>query len=462
MRMSPVLASAGGVLVASPSLWLREQVRHSLGEQNPPVQEATGGADALLHLASGTCQMLYLDRQLRDLDTAELILIIKQRFPEIAVVMLDSESATPIPGITPERTASGAIACGSTTTRAMSTWASKGGAPSEEEAAVQGDPSTRSRAKVEALPGMIGSSEPMQRLYQLARLVATRSTTILITGATGTGKELVARALHQLSPRAQRPFMVVNCAAIPEALLESELFGYVRGAFTGAVQAFAGRIQAAQHGTLFLDEVGDLPLGMQAKLLRFLDQKEVQRLGSTDTLRVDVRIVAATNADLEQRVRARQFREDLYYRLSTFPLEVPSLAERIGDIEALSQHFLRQALVSNSVSSPIPQLAPKMLRLLEEHDWAGNVRELQQVMERTAILLQGDREIRAEHLCFSRFGFSRLSPPGLRGSGFAPAGPPRSGLFGSGFPRPDSPCADLSPAGSSRTARDWADVAEAV
>jgi CheY-like chemotaxis protein len=138
MRMSPVLASAGGVLVASPSLWLREQVRHSLGEQNPPVQEATGGADALLHLASGTCQMLYLDRQLRDLDTAELILIIKQRFPEIAVVMLDSESATPIPGITPERTASGATACGSTTTRIMSTCASKGGAPSEEEAAVQG------------------------------------------------------------------------------------------------------------------------------------------------------------------------------------------------------------------------------------------------------------------------------------------------------------------------------------
>jgi transcriptional regulator with GAF, ATPase, and Fis domain len=242
-------------------------------------------------------------------------------------------------------------------------------------------------------------------VYQLARLVATRSTTVLITGPTGTGKELVARALHQLSPRVRRPFVVVNCAAIPETLLESELFGHVRGAFTGALQAYAGRIQTAQHGTLFLDEVGELPLGMQAKLLRFLDQKEVQRLGSAEAVRVDVRVVAATNADLERRVDAGQFRPDLYYRLSAFPLEMPTLAERVGDIEALSRHFLRLLAITNPPADPVrylaPRLSPEAVRALEAHAWEGNVRELQQVIERAAILVESGPEILAEHLYFS-------------------------------------------------------------
>lgn len=154
----------------------------------------------------------------------------------------------------------------------------------------------------EPLPGMVGSSAAMMRVYELARRVAARTTTVLITGATGTGKEVIARALHQLSPRASRPFIVVNCAAIPETLLESELFGYARGAFTGAVQSQAGRVSAANLGTLFLDEVGELPLSMQAKLLRFIELKEVQRLGSTEVSRVDARIIAATNSDLARRV----------------------------------------------------------------------------------------------------------------------------------------------------------------
>jgi transcriptional regulator with GAF, ATPase, and Fis domain len=242
--------------------------------------------------------------------------------------------------------------------------------------------------------------------------VAMRSSTVLIAGRTGTGKELVARALHHLSARARRPFMAVNCAAIPEALLESELFGHQRGAFTGAVQAYAGRIQAAQHGTLFLDEVGELPLGMQAKLLRFLDHKEVQRLGSAEAVRVDVRVVAATNADLESRVDAGQFRADLYYRLSTFPLEVPTLAERIGDIEALSRHFLRLVMAANPVADNIanppsdqgphaaPWLSREAVRVLEAHPWEGNVRELQQVIERAAILVENGPEILTEHLYF--------------------------------------------------------------
>ena len=175
----------------------------------------------------------------------------------------------------------------------------------------------------EPLPGMIGNSQAMQSIYRLARLVAPRTTTVLIVGQTGSGKELVARALHALSPRSMKPFVAVNCAAIPEALLESELFGHARGAFTGAVQAQVGRIPAAHGGTLFLDEVSELPLGMQAKLLRFLEQKEVQRLGTSDVTHVDVRVVAASNVDLAGRAGRGDFREDLFYRLAAFPLELP-------------------------------------------------------------------------------------------------------------------------------------------
>lgn len=373
----------GGVLVASSNTRLREQVVQSLPNRVWPVQEALGGADALVKLETGDWQVLFLDRRLPDLDAEELIQIIQHRFPGIQVVMLDSDGGRPIPlaesaGVGPEAPASG-----------------RGHA----SAVAQTRPERRDQ--VEPLPAMIGRSEPMRRLYQLARLVAPRSTTALITGPTGTGKELVARALHRLSPRAARPFVVVNCAAIPETLLESELFGHTRGAFTGAVQAYSGRILAAQNGTLFLDEVGELPLSVQAKLLRFLDQKEVQRLGSPETLRVDVRVVAATNADLVQRAGAGLFRKDLYYRLSAFPLELPALAERRSDIVPLAEHFLR------ALSAPpafAPSLSPEAIRWLEAHRWEGNVRELQQVIERAAILAEGETAILAEHCYFPAAG----------------------------------------------------------
>jgi transcriptional regulator with PAS, ATPase and Fis domain len=239
----------------------------------------------------------------------------------------------------------------------------------------------------------------MQVVYRLVRLVARRPTTVLVLGPTGTGKELVARAVHALSPRLAKPLVVVNCAAIPETLLESELFGYSRGAFTGAVQSQLGRISAAQGGTLFLDEVSELPLGMQAKLLRFLEQKEIQRLGTTEVVRVDVRVVAASNVDLADRAMRGEFRQDLYYRLAAFPIILPPLAERRADIVPLAEHFL--ACMAAAMHMPAPRLSVEAIRILEAHAWTGNVRELQHVMERASILSEDSGAVEAGHLFFS-------------------------------------------------------------
>lgn len=385
MTTTPILspASSGGVLIASPSTFFREQVLHSLDGMDRPVHEASGGAEALVKLEDGDWQVLFLDRRLPDLDAEELIQIIKLRFPGIEVVLLDSDSGQPLPGLAGKPVPN---------PKFQPDWPR---GTEREDALPQ---RCLRNTPVEPLPGMIGTTEPMLRLYRLVRLLAPRSTTVLVVGATGTGKELVASALHKLSPRAPRPFVVVNCAAIPEALLESELFGHVRGAFTGAVQSHLGRIQAASGGTLFLDEVGELPLSLQAKLLRFLEQKEIQRLGSTDSMKVDVRVVAATNADLMEKIEAGSFREDLYYRLSAFPIELPSLAERGDDIVPLAQHFL--TCVSERGNKEGVAIRPEAACMLRSQPWPGNVRELQHVMERAAILAEGEPSIGPEHLHF--------------------------------------------------------------
>jgi DNA-binding NtrC family response regulator len=382
------------VLVASASSSLREQVLSSLHHRNWQVQEASGGADALVKLEKGSWQLLFLDRRLPDLDAEELIEIIKHRFPGIEVVLLDSDGGPSLGGANWSN-----LQAGRTTQQQTEIQIQRGLSRTETE-------SEEGLQNSDPLPGMIGRAAVMQRVYELVRLVAPRPTTVLITGATGTGKELVARAIHRLSPRSAKPFMVVNCAAIPETLLEAELFGYTRGAFTGAVQAYSGRIQAAQNGTLFLDEVGELPLGLQAKLLRFLDQKEIQRLGSSDTLRADVRVVAATNADLVEAVDRGRFRSDLFYRLAAFPLHLPSLCERACDIPTLARHFLRQ-VAAEARCAPL-HLSPDAANALEVHPWDGNVRELQQVMERAAIFAAGQEAILPQHLYFSSENRKRL------------------------------------------------------
>jgi DNA-binding NtrC family response regulator len=367
---------SGHVLVASPSMIVRQRVLETLSSPAGRVEQATGGAEALVHLEKGSWQVLFLDRRLPDLDAEELSETVRQRFPGIEVVLLDADHhAEPVP-VEPDDEL------------IAQNWS---GAPKALPA--HRDVAIRSILDV-PLPGMIGNSRSMQPVYRVARLLARRNTTVLIQGPTGSGKELVARAIHNLSPRADRPFVVVNCAAIPESLLESELFGYTRGAFTGALQSYGGRIQGAQGGTLFLDEIGEMPLALQPKLLRFLEQKELQRLGSSEVVRVDARVVAATNAQLLTLVREGKFREDLYYRLCAFPLDLPPLHERLEDIAPLASHFLEQF----ALRPPAPELSAEALQRLRGHRWPGNVRELQNVIERALILAEEDAVIRPEHV----------------------------------------------------------------
>jgi transcriptional regulator with GAF, ATPase, and Fis domain len=230
----------------------------------------------------------------------------------------------------------------------------------------------------------------MERTAEVIRLVAGRRSTVLITGETGTGKEMVARAIHQASPRAHLAMVTVNCSALPENLMEAELFGHVKGAFTGAVQHRVGRFEQAHRGTLFLDEIGDLPLDMQTKLLRVLQEREFQRVGSSETIHVDVRMIAATNIDLAERVHERKFREDLYYRLNVVPIWTPPLRDRLEDIPLLAAHFIEKICRQENIA--LRRIEPQTLEHLAAYSWPGNVRQLENSVER-AIALSGDREI---------------------------------------------------------------------
>lgn len=251
---------------------------------------------------------------------------------------------------------------------------------------------------------LVGFSPGIREVWNSIQLVAPTGATVLIQGETGTGKELVAKAIHEESSRKRGPYVKVNCAAMPAGLLESELFGHERGAFTGALTRTTGRFQLADTGTLFLDEIGDLPLELQSKLLRVLQEQEFERLGSSHTVRVDVRVVAATNQDLNQMVRDRRFRADLLYRLNVFPIVVPSLRSRGEDIPLLAHHFVRKfARRMNKEVSHIPEEAMDVLR---RYDWPGNIRELQNVIERAVIMSSG---------------------PDLRLSPFAPGSPVQNG-----------------------------------
>ena len=237
---------------------------------------------------------------------------------------------------------------------------------------------------------LVGESRPMRHVVDVIRLVGARRCTILITGETGTGKEMVARALHLSGPRARRALVTVNCSALPEQLLEAELFGHVKGAFTGAVHNRIGRFQQADGGTMFLDEIGDMPVDLQVKLLRVLQEREFQRLGSSETVRVDIRVVAASHCNLPENVRQGKFREDLYYRLNVVPINVPALRERLSDVPLLVDHFLEKTCRQEGL--PSKRVRQETLDRLCSYGWPGNVRQLENAVE-MAVALSGDREI---------------------------------------------------------------------
>jgi DNA-binding NtrC family response regulator len=375
---------AMNVFVVSSNAKLRESLHEKLRHPRWKVREAGSGAGALevLYQHESGDGVLLLDPLLPDLDPDEFHGMIKRRFPNLQVVTLNSRT--------------GQMQVGDETPTPASQWLMKlvnidsvGGGEVRGGFEHEG-----SRGLLKArnnLQGMVGNSAPMQRAYELARMVAVRDTTVLVTGESGTGKDLVAQEIHQLSTRRKQPFVVVNCSAIPETLLEAELFGYTKGAFTGAVQSRIGRIHAAHGGTLFLDEIGDMPLSLQGKLLRFLEQGEVQRLGGNDNLKVDVRVVAATNVHLKQQIEKQLFRDDLYYRLAVFPIVLPPLRDRMDDLEELVAMFLNKFGAGKRVSR-------EALQLLAKHEWPGNVRELRNVVERATILVGSEQEIGAEHI----------------------------------------------------------------
>ena len=237
---------------------------------------------------------------------------------------------------------------------------------------------------------LIGNSRPMSDVVEVIRLVGDRRSTVLITGETGTGKEVAARALHMASSRANQPFVAINCAALPEHLLEAELFGHTKGAFTGAFSARLGRFEQAHKGTILLDEIGDMPLALQAKLLRVIQERELQRLGGSETVRIDVRVIAASNIDLAAAVAEKRFRPDLYYRLNVVPLRMPALRERTSDIPALVEHFIEK--ISQQEGTPLKRITTEALDHLARYSWPGNVRQLEHAVE-SAMALSGARRV---------------------------------------------------------------------
>lgn len=426
------------VVVVSADQGLRRRLILSLAALHWHVREAHGGAEAMKRLGECGCGAMLLDTWLPDLEVAEFAGHVRLLYPAMEVICLDGECGESVtnqpvenghrghlrslrrnellhamrearkPDASPragfESSAEPAEMRGADAYRkALDGTVTDGslpaGASGARGAITRSAAGRRSAAgSEEVLPELVGSSQAMREIGRLVRLVAPRSTTVLIEGETGTGKEVVARALHRLSLRADKPFVVLNCAAIPESLLEAELFGHARGAFTGAVQSRLGRIEAANGGTLLLDEIGEMPIGMQAKMLRFLESGELQRVGENEMLRVNVRLIAATHQPLEQRSVEGTFRLDLYHRLAVFPIEVPALRERMEDLAQLTEHFLERM----GKESPRKRLSPEALDELQGHRWPGNVRELMHVLERAAILAGDSPEIAAADVRYRR------------------------------------------------------------
>jgi len=373
----------------------REVIAERLGDAGYRVEQAGSGEEALERLNEFAFDVLITDLRLPGVDGRQVLDEAFARYPEITAIVI-----TGFGGVREAVDVTRLGAEGFITKpfqfeellHELSTAAEKRRLKSEN---------AYLRAQLQdrfKLEGIVGRTPIMLQLFELIRTVASTSSTVLVTGETGTGKELAARAIHDASPRRSQRFVAINCSAIPETLLEAELFGHVRGAFTGAVANRQGRLEQAHRGTLFLDEVGTMSPALQAKLLRVLQSREFERVGDSQTIKVDVRVVAATNSDLKRLVAEGQFREDLFYRLNVIPVRLPALRERRADIPLLAQHFLdgfaRDAVPSRGRMT----FAQEALQALMAFDWPGNVRQLENVVERAFALSPGRNQIVASDL----------------------------------------------------------------
>jgi len=389
-------APARTVVVVSPDAAVRSRLHRLLVNMRWSVAEAAGGAEAMGYLDEHPHEALLVDSWLPDLEISEFTKWIGIHFPSTDLIYLDgalsSTQRSPrrnellhvLRQMEESSAGDGAVwrSAPLVVPRPISSIPPSLPRPIVNEQPQWNRAEPIPKTPIMLLPGIVGSSAAMRELASMVSMVAPRSATVLIEGETGTGKELVAQAVHRLSARSSKPLVVLNCAAIPESLLEAELFGHTRGAFTGAVQSRVGRIEAANGGTLFLDEIGEMPLALQAKMLRFLECGELQRIGDNEISRVDVRVVAATHQPLEQHAAEGKFRLDLYHRLAVFPVEILPLRERMEDLPMLVDHMLSQM----AQRSQAKRMGDGTVQILSAHAWPGNVRELGHVLERASIL----------------------------------------------------------------------------
>jgi DNA-binding NtrC family response regulator len=393
------------ILVVDDDPAIRASLGRALQGAGHAVAEAASGEEALTRLESHPPDVVLLDIRMPGLDGLDALARIGECAPATSVIMVTGEATLANAMRAGQRGAFDFIEKPPDLLHLLGVVAEAGRA-------------ARLRRHAGAVPpaadfGIVGSSPAVQALIEQVRRVAPSQGRVLITGENGSGKDLVAHAIHALSKRAGGPLVKINCAAIPRDLVESELFGYERGAFTGALQSKKGRLELADGGTLFLDEVGDLSLEAQAKLLRVIEAGEVERVGGTRTTTVDVRIVAATNKDLAAALESGDFREDLYYRLNVLPVHVPALRERRSDVRPLAVHFLAGFCAAEEKSAK--RLGEEACRLLEEYHWPGNVRELRNLMERAAILVTGEEVSAGDLAPWLESAPGREEGSGLRG-----------------------------------------------
>jgi DNA-binding NtrC family response regulator len=380
------------ILIVDDEKNMRASLQTMLGAEGYTVKTVESAEEALRLIAHEAFFMVITDAQLGGLNGYEFLARVRKEYPELPVLMI---TAYATPKLAVEVIKAGAV-----------DYLSKPFEPLELRHSVERcaerfrllreNATLRARAReIYDIGHIIGDSPGMLELRGLIKTVAKSTATVLILGESGTGKELVAGALHTLSPRAHAHYIRINCAAIPEALLESELFGHERGSFTGALKQKFGRVEEAHGGTIFLDEIGDMSRPLQAKLLRFLEDGSFTRVGGNEELRVDVRLIAATNRDIIEAIRQNQFREDLFHRLNVVQFSPPTLRERGNDVIVLAEHFLRQ--FNSSMGKHIDKISPVAQQKLLAHHWPGNVRELRNVIER-AVILESTREIQARSL----------------------------------------------------------------